>query len=167
MGEGQPRLLDQVRDRIRRKHYSIRTEQAYVDWIRGFVLHHNKRHSRDMGVAEVEGFLTHRAVAKHVSASTKNQAKRDLVPLQGGPRGDACVARRRRVGEAAGVPAGGPDAPGGRIDPGTSERHGGIDDPAPLRDRHADHGMCGSAMKHVDFARGKIAVRQGKARRTA
>ena len=46
MGGGQPRLLDQVRDRIRRKHYGIRTEQAYVDWIRRFVLHHNKRHPR-------------------------------------------------------------------------------------------------------------------------
>jgi Phage integrase, N-terminal SAM-like domain len=70
MGDGQPRLLDQVRDRIRRKHYSIRTEQAYVDWIRRFVLHHNKRHPRDMGAAEVEAFLTHLAVAKGVSAST-------------------------------------------------------------------------------------------------
>ena len=60
MGDGQPRLLDQVRDRIRRKHYSIRTEKAYVDWIRRFVLHHNKRHSRDMGAVEVEGFLTGR-----------------------------------------------------------------------------------------------------------
>ena len=64
MGDRQPRLLDQVRDRIRRKHYSIRTEQAYVDWIRRFVLHHNKRHPRDMGAVEVEGFLTHLAVAK-------------------------------------------------------------------------------------------------------
>ncbi len=53
MGDGQPRLLD--RDRIRRKHYSIRTEQGESDWIRRFVLHHNKRHPRDMGVAEVEG----------------------------------------------------------------------------------------------------------------
>ena len=68
MGDGQPRLLDQVRDRIRRKRYSIRTEKAYVNWIRRFVLHHNKRHPRDMGAAEVEGFLTHLAVAKRVSA---------------------------------------------------------------------------------------------------
>ena len=81
MGDGQPRLLDQVRDRIRRKHYSIRTEQAYVDWIRRFVLHHNKRHPRDMGAAEVEGFLTHLAVAKGVSASTQNQAKSAVLFL--------------------------------------------------------------------------------------
>jgi hypothetical protein len=54
VGEGQPRPLDQVRDRIRPKHYSIRTEQPYVDWIRR-VLHHNKGHPPDMGAAEVEG----------------------------------------------------------------------------------------------------------------
>ena len=81
MGDGQPRLLDQVRDRIRRKHYSIRTEQAYVNWIRRFVLHHNKRHPRDMGAAEVEAFLTHLAVAKRVSASTQNQAKSAVLFL--------------------------------------------------------------------------------------
>jgi site-specific recombinase XerD len=81
MGEGQPRLLDQVRDRIRRKHYSIRTEQAYVDWIRRFILHHNKRHPRDMGAAEVEAFLTHLAVARRVSASTQNQAKSAILFL--------------------------------------------------------------------------------------
>ncbi len=81
MGEGQPRLLDQVRDRIRRKHYSIRTEQVYVDWIRRFVLHHNKRHPRDMGAAEVEAFLTHLAVAKRVSASTQNEAKSAILFL--------------------------------------------------------------------------------------
>jgi integrase len=81
MGDGQPRLLDQVRDRIRRKHYSIRTEQPYVNWIRRFVLHHNKRHPRDMGAAEVEGFLTHLAVAKRVSASTQNKAKSAVLFL--------------------------------------------------------------------------------------
>jgi hypothetical protein len=49
MGDGQPRLLDQIWDRIRGKHYSIRTERAHVDWVRRFVLHHNERHPRDMG----------------------------------------------------------------------------------------------------------------------
>jgi integron integrase len=76
-----PRLLDQVRDRIRLKHYSIRTEQAYVDWIRRFVVHHGKRHPRDMGAAEVERFLTHLAVEGRVSASTQNQAKSALLFL--------------------------------------------------------------------------------------
>ncbi|MGQ0593284.1 MAG: phage integrase N-terminal SAM-like domain-containing protein [Gammaproteobacteria bacterium] len=70
MGDGQPRLLDEVRDRIRRKHYSIRTEQAYMDWIRRFALHHNKRHPRDMGAAEVEGFLTTSRSRRGVPGST-------------------------------------------------------------------------------------------------
>jgi hypothetical protein len=48
----QPKLLDQVRDAIRRKHYSIRTEETYVQWIRRYILHHNKRHPAEMGVPE-------------------------------------------------------------------------------------------------------------------
>lgn len=77
----EPRLLDLVRGKIRLKHYSIRTEQAYVDWIRRFILHHDKRHPRDMGAAEVEAFLTHLAVAGRVAASTQNQAKSALLFL--------------------------------------------------------------------------------------
>jgi integron integrase len=68
------RLLDQVRDAIRLKHYSIRTEQAYVDWITRYILFHNKRHPKDMGAPEVQAFLTHLAVDLKVSASTQNQA---------------------------------------------------------------------------------------------
>lgn len=77
----QPRLLDRVRDRIRVKHYSIRTEQAYVDWIRRFILFHDKRHPQEMGAPEVEAFLTHLAVAGRVAASTQNQAKSALLFL--------------------------------------------------------------------------------------
>ncbi|MGH8582599.1 MAG: integron integrase [Gammaproteobacteria bacterium] len=76
-----PRLLDQVRDRIRLKHYSIRTEESYVDWIRRFVLFQGKRHPREMGAQEVEAFLTHLAVKGQVSASTQNQAKSALLFL--------------------------------------------------------------------------------------
>jgi len=68
------RLLDQVRDAIRRKHYSIRTEEAYVSWIKRFILFHNKRHPREMGAPEIEAFLTHLAVERRVAASTQNQA---------------------------------------------------------------------------------------------
>ena len=68
------KLLDQVRDVIRVKHYSIRTEESYVDWIRRFILFHNKRHPQDMGRIEVEAFLTHLAVKGNVAASTQNQA---------------------------------------------------------------------------------------------
>jgi hypothetical protein len=59
--QNKPKLLDQVRDVIRRKHFSIRTEQSYVDWIRRFILFHNKRHPRDMAETEVTEFLTHLA----------------------------------------------------------------------------------------------------------
>ena len=76
-----PRLLNRVRDKIRLKHYSIRTEQAYTDWIKRFVLFHKKRHPTNMGAAEVEEFLTHLAVAGKVSASTQNQAKSALLFL--------------------------------------------------------------------------------------
>lgn len=76
-----PRLLDQVRDVIRRRHYSIRTEQAYPDWIKRFILFHHKKHPREMGAPEVEQFLTHLAVVGNVAASTQNQALSALLFL--------------------------------------------------------------------------------------
>lgn len=76
-----PRLLEQLRGKIRAKHYSIRTEQAYLDWARRFILFHGKRHPREMGAGEVEAFLTHLAVERRVSASTQNQAKSALLFL--------------------------------------------------------------------------------------
>jgi len=69
-----PRLLDRVRAAIRSRQYSYRTEQAYVHWVRRFILYHGRRHPREMGKREVESFLTHLAVERHVSASTQNQA---------------------------------------------------------------------------------------------
>jgi integron integrase len=74
-----PRLLDQLRACIRAKHYSIRTEDAYADWVRRFVLHCGKRHPRELGAPE--RFLTYLAVEGHVSASTQNQAKSALLFL--------------------------------------------------------------------------------------
>jgi len=76
-----PRLLTRVRDKIRLKHYSIRTEHAYVDWIRRFIRFHGKRHPIDLGPAEIESFLTDLAVARGVAASTQNQAKSALLFL--------------------------------------------------------------------------------------
>ncbi len=76
-----PKLLDQVRNKIRFKHYSLRTEQAYVDWIRRFILFHRKRHPVEMGGPEVEAFLTHLAVVGKVAASTQNQARSALLFL--------------------------------------------------------------------------------------
>jgi len=76
-----PKLLDVVRGKIRLKHYSIRTEQAYVDWVKRFILHFDKQHPKDLGAHHVEQFLTHLAVKSKVSASTQNQAKSALLFL--------------------------------------------------------------------------------------
>ena len=76
-----PRLMDQVRERIRVKHYSLKTEAAYCGWIRRFILAHGKRHPRDMGAVEVEAFLTQLAVEGEVAASTQNQALAALLFL--------------------------------------------------------------------------------------
>jgi integron integrase len=68
------RLLEQVRERLRAMHYSYRTEQAYLDWIKRYILFHGKRHPRDMGPQEIEAFVSHLANHRGVSASTQTQA---------------------------------------------------------------------------------------------
>jgi integron integrase len=78
-----PRLLDQVREALRLRHYSRRTERAYVGWIRRYILFHGKRHPRDMGSTEVTRFLSALAVDRQVSASTQNQALAALLFLYG------------------------------------------------------------------------------------
>ena len=72
--DARPRLLDRVRDQLRTLHYSYRTEQQYLFWVRRFILYHGKRHPSEMAAREVESFLTHLAVDRRVSASTQNQA---------------------------------------------------------------------------------------------
>ena len=69
-----PRLLDQLRAKTRLLHYSIRTEEAYVGWCTKYILFHNKRHPKDMGVPEIEAFLSYLATDRKVAASTQNQA---------------------------------------------------------------------------------------------
>lgn len=76
-----PGLLEQLRGRLVVKHYSIRTERAYVDWVRRFILFHGKRHPRELGAEEVESFLTDLAVRRRVSPSTQNQAKSAILFL--------------------------------------------------------------------------------------
>lgn len=91
-GTGNPKLLDQMRDVIRRKHYSIRTEQTYCDWVRRFILFHSQpeqtataqsrwRHPREMGEREIAQFLTALATDGKVAASTQNQALSALLFL--------------------------------------------------------------------------------------
>jgi len=84
-----PKLLDQVREKIRYKHYSLSTEKSYLGWIKQYILFHGKRHPLEMGAAEVESFLTHLATARHVASATQDQALsailflyRDVLALQ-------------------------------------------------------------------------------------
>ncbi len=75
------KLLDRVRDTIRLKHYSIRTEEAYVNWIKRYIFFHDVRHPAEMGAAQVKAFLTYLAVSENVAASTQNQALSALLFL--------------------------------------------------------------------------------------
>jgi hypothetical protein len=68
------KLLGQVRDSLRLMHYSYRTEETYLAWIKRFILFHGKRHPKDMGSLEIESFITHLAVERHVAVTTQNQA---------------------------------------------------------------------------------------------
>ena len=72
-------FLESCRQKIRLKHYSVRTEQAYLDWIKRFILFQGKRHPAALGAPEVAAFLTHLAIDRGVSASTQNQAKSALL----------------------------------------------------------------------------------------
>jgi len=90
-GAGAPRLLDQLRDALRVRHYAIRTERAYVDWVvdrvvdwvRRYVRFHGLRHPAELGAEEGTAFLTHLAVERQVSPSTQNQARAALLFLYG------------------------------------------------------------------------------------
>jgi integron integrase len=93
---GKPRLLDRVRTAIRVRHYSSRTEDAYVHWIKRYIFFHRMRHPADMGHDEISGFLSHLAVVERLSASTQNQAFNALLFLYK-------VVLEREVGELRGV----------------------------------------------------------------
>src|SRR3989442_4191463 len=80
-GASRPRLLDRVRGALRARHYSRRTEDAYVAWIRRYIVFHGKRHPVEMGAVEVTQFLSSLAVSGHVAASTQNQALSALLFL--------------------------------------------------------------------------------------
>jgi hypothetical protein len=69
MSDQPPKLLDQVRHALRLKHYALRTEETYVDWIKRFILFHHKRHPKEMGVPEIEAFLTYLAVEQNAPST--------------------------------------------------------------------------------------------------
>lgn len=158
-----PKLLEQVRAVIRRRHYSLRTEETYLDWVRRFILFSGKRHPRDMGAPEITAFLTHLAVVGQVAASTQNQALSALLFLYGQvlefelPRleGIAPARRPQRLPavltkeEAKAVLA---HLPGDYRLMGLLLYGAGLRLLECLRPR----------VKDVDFARGQVIVRQAK-----
>lgn len=81
MDDGKPKLLDQVRQQIRVRNYSIRTETAYAEWVKRYIRFHQYRHPLEMGAAEIEAFLTHLAVKRNVASATQNQALAALLFL--------------------------------------------------------------------------------------
>ena len=99
----QPKLLDRLREALRSRHYSRRTEQCYCHWVKRFIFYHHVRHPADMGEPEINAFLTHLAVKEKVSASTQNQALsallflyRHVLRLEVGDLGDVIRARKPR-----------------------------------------------------------------------
>src|SRR3979490_385824 len=78
-----PRLLDRVRDALRQRHYSYRTEQSYIHWIKRYIFFHEKMHPARMGAVEITAFLTHLARERSVAAATQNQALSALLFLYG------------------------------------------------------------------------------------
>jgi hypothetical protein len=107
-GPPKPRLLDRVRQAVRARHYSRRTEKTYVAWVRGYILFHDKRHPAEMGAAEVTPFLTSLAVDGNVAASTQNQALSALLFLYRDVLGQALpwldsVVRAKGAQRSAGI----------------------------------------------------------------
>ena len=81
MSDKQPKLLDRARNSLRQRNYSYRTEKSYVNWMKRYILFHNKQHPRELGEPEIEEFLTYLAVKKKVAPSTQNQALNALIYL--------------------------------------------------------------------------------------
>jgi integron integrase len=161
-----PRLLDRVRGVLRARHFSRRTEDAYVAWIRRFIFFHNKRHPDRLGAPEVTGYLSHLASNRHVSASTQNQAfsallflyrevlGRQLEGLDQTPRARLpvrlpVVLAREEVASVL------------RHMHGTCALMGALMYGAGLRLLEC----CRLRVKDVDFARNEILVRDGKGRK--
>ena len=82
-GAGKPKLLDQVRQLLRLRHYSLRTEVAYLAWIRRYILFHKKRHPRELTEQDVSAFLSSLALEGNVATSTQNQARKGFAHVPG------------------------------------------------------------------------------------
>jgi integron integrase len=158
-----PRLLDQLRHALRLRHYSRRTEEAYVLWVRRFIVFHGKRHPRELGAAEVERFLTHLATRDNVAASTQNQALSALLFLYKEVLGtelpwmDSIVRAKRPARLPVVLTRSEVRAVLERVD-GTSRLAAALLYGSGLRLLEC----CRLRVKDVDFGRNEIVVRAGK-----
>jgi integrase len=158
-------LLEQVRAKLQLLHYAIRTEETYVDWIRRFILFHDKRHPRQLGAVEIEAFLTHLAAHENVAASTQNQAFAAILFLYQKvleadlPKLDAVRAKRPKR-----LP----------VVLSTDEVRTVLDRMTGVHRTMAElmygSGLrlletCRLRVKDIDFARGQIVIREGKGTR--
>ena len=135
---GKPKLLVRVREAIRMRQYSLRTEQAYVQWIKRYIFFHKLRHPADLGTDEIRAYLSHLAVRRQVSASTQNQAFAALLFLyRRGSRKGPRTSRRRGSCQATPASARGADPRGGRTGARPPRRRHATDLPAPVRVGHA------------------------------
>jgi len=138
---GSPRLLDRVRIALRTRHYSRKTEKAYVGWIRRFIVFHGKRHPREMGAAETTGYLSSLAtIGRGGRIDAEPGPERDLVPVPRRPGDGPAVARRGRPSQAPRTSPGGADArrgPGG--DPPATRSPAVDGHPHTLRHSFATH----------------------------
>ena len=99
-----PKLLDQIRQLMRLRHYSLRTEEAYVDWIRRYILFHGKRHPRDLAGSDIASFLSSLAIKGQVAASTQNQHVKSFAHVPGACIKAGGVLRlRAQIGERFGL----------------------------------------------------------------
>ena len=142
--ESKTKLLDQMRHILRLKHLSIRTEKAYVQWAKRFILFHHKRHPADMGAPEIRAFLIHLAVEGQVAASTQNVALQALVFLYRDVLKQPFPALK--TSNMPGNRDGCPSCLHGRSHqgPGPSHRHTPSDGQPPLWVGATPHGMCPS-----------------------
>lgn len=162
-GATEPRLLDRVRAAIRVRHYSRRTEEAYVGWIRRFILFHGKRHPDGMAADEITRFLSHLAVENKVSASTQNQAMSALLFLYRDVLGRELpwmdeIVRARRPARLPVVLARGEVAVLLRELQGVERLMASLLYGAGLRLLEC----CRLRVKDVEFSRGELLVREGK-----
>lgn len=158
------RLLDQVRERVRYLHYSLRTEEAYLYWVRAFIHFHGKRHPKDMGLNEIESFLAHLANERHVAASTHKQALSALIFLYTKVLGQKELPWLNNIGR----PKASPKLPVVLTQAEVANVLAALDD----RYRLIGQLLYGTGMrlmeglrlrvKDVDFGHGAIIVRDGK-----